>query len=213
MSCEASREILSAALDGEAGRSELEQAERHLADCPRCQEWQRAVHRVNRTVRLDSVSAPDFSGAILAEWDEARRLIGRGGALRLGLVVVGVVDSVIDATHLHGRSLGPLHHDPSHSGRQLAAIAAALGIAFLLSARDGRTRGRLAIVATASLFLVVSAAVDLVAHQTDLTYQLVHLPDLVGTLLLWRLSRIEPPSEMDRPSLRRPTGRRIGQAA
>ncbi|MGH9021831.1 MAG: zf-HC2 domain-containing protein, partial [Acidimicrobiia bacterium] len=166
MSCDAARGVLSATLDGEARPGEAAAAERHLDSCARCHIWLASAHRVNRALRLSTVDMVDRSGAILAEWDRVQTSMPRVVLLRLGLTAVAVVNIALAVVLILGSSFGPLGSPGEHGGRDMAAFPATLGAAFLLSAWDGRARGRLGVVAAAVVLLLISAVVDVAGDQT-----------------------------------------------
>lgn len=217
MSCDQARGALSATLDGEARRDERAAAEGHLDSCARCNVWLASVYRVNRTLRLSAVDTAvdmnDRSGAILTEWDRARASMPRVLLLRLGLTAVAAVNAALAFVLILGSSLGRLGSPGEHAGRDLAAFPVTLGAAFLLSALDGRARGRLGVVTATVALLLISAVVDLAGNHTALAYELVHLPEVIGLVLLWRLARDEPTSARPRVSLRRQPEHRMGEAA
>ncbi|MGH2707031.1 MAG: zf-HC2 domain-containing protein [Actinomycetota bacterium] len=214
MDCDGVRRTLSAALDDEAGASELEVAREHVKGCRGCRVWIEDLHEMNRALRIQEVSVPDLTVSILTEWDRQKAGRTPSRLVRVGLAVVGVVNLLLAALRLADVQiyfLGPVEH---HSGRELAAFSAALAAGFLLSAWDGRARGRLGVVGTAILLLVLTAATDVASSRADLLYELAgHLPNVFGFGLLLLVHRFEPFTPSSRPRLRRHPQPGIREAA
>lgn len=205
MDCDGARQIFSAALDDEAGASELEAAREHARACSGCRLWIDDLHEVSRALRVQEVSVPDLTASIVAEWDRVQTRAperapsrvpsgrARGRVVRVGLGVVGLANLVLAALFLADVHPGFLERVDHHTGRELAAFSATLAAAFVLSAWDGRARGRLGVVGTAILLLVLTAAADVVSSRADLVYEIAnHLPNVVGFGLLILLHRLEP---------------------
>ncbi len=218
MDCDGVRRTLSAALDDEAGASEIEAAREHARGCPGCRIWIEDLHEVNRALRVQEVRVPDLTASILTEWDrlQARALSGRAPTrlVRAGLAVVGVANLLLAALFLADVHPGFLESVDHHTGRELAAFSAALAAGFLLAAWDGRAHGRLGVVGTAILLLVLTATADVASSRADLVYELAnHSPNVVGFALLVLLHRFEPFEPSTRPRLRRHLEPRIREAA
>lgn len=82
--CAECREVVSARLDGEAGRAEIDRAETHLAGCAPCREFAEQAARVTRRVRMEPVgSVPDLADAVSAALD-AGGVGGTGGTGEVG---------------------------------------------------------------------------------------------------------------------------------
>jgi len=212
--CDRVREIQSAALDGEAGMAEAAHASAHTERCLACRRWATAARRLERSLqgmatavdasaRLSSSIGPvDTTAAILARLDgpaPARRGPGRARALRIGLVVMGGLNLAVAACLAFGVHVGVLEPVAEHAGRELAAFQSTLGAAFLLAAWDGRARGRVGIAATGVVLLVLTALADLAEGETQVAYELTHLPEIVGLGLLLLLRSSEAPAPGLRP--------------
>jgi predicted anti-sigma-YlaC factor YlaD len=204
MDCEAAGEVLSAALDDEAGLAELEAARRHAGECGDCRIGMEALLRANRLLRFREATTSDLTSSILEEWDRAhpgRRLPSR--LVRAGLALVGVTNILLAAWFLSDAHPSFLEPVGEHPARELAAFSATLATAFLLSAIDGRVRGRLGIVGIGVSLLVVTAVADVGSSQTHLLYEVAnHLPSVIGLALLYLLSRMEPPGGSPEPAVR-----------
>jgi predicted anti-sigma-YlaC factor YlaD len=209
MDCDGARRTLSAALDDEASASRIEAARRHAGGCPGCRLWIEDLHEVNRALRIQEADVPDLTASILEAWDRWRAGRAPARLVRVGLAIVGMANLLLAALFLadvHAAFLEAVEH---HTGRELAAFSAALAAAFLLSAWDGRAHGRLGVVGTAILLLVLTAAADVASSRADLVFELVnHFPNVVGFALLVLLHRLGPFEPSTGPRLRRPRLRR-----
>jgi predicted anti-sigma-YlaC factor YlaD len=213
MDCDEARAALSAVLDEEASPAEAAHANEHLGDCSRCREWAASMHGLNRAMRLEEAEVGDLTGSIMAEWDRAHGTARSPLFVRLGLLVMGLIELFLAVPLL--LEMRPAYLEPvtQHAGRELGAFGVTLAAAFLMAAWDGRARGRLELVATAIGLLVLTALTDLMHAETAPHYELAHLPSVLGLGLLWMLSRSEPPTEGPRSGLRRHAPAGIGRAA
>ena len=194
MDCEAARQVLSAALDDEAGLSELEVARRHVAGCGDCRIRMDVLHRANRCLRVQEATTSDLTPSILEEWDRAHTGRFPSRLVRAGLALVGVTNILLAAWFVSDAHPSFLEPVGEHPARELAAFSAMLAAAFLLSALDGRARARLGVVAIGVALLVVTAVADVGSSRTHLLYEVAnHLPNVIGLALLYLLSRLEPP--------------------
>jgi predicted anti-sigma-YlaC factor YlaD len=185
--CAGARRELSAARDGEQALGEA--ARRHLAGCGACRVWAARLDRVTARVRVDAVHTPDVLPAALDVWDAEAARDDRMPGRRALLAVAGVACLAVAAGHLAG--IAAITAADAHSSRELAAIDAALGVAFLLAAwRPRRFAAGLApLAAVLALLLVVAATVDVLTGHASLIGEVVHLPSVVGALALlgvWR---------------------------
>jgi predicted anti-sigma-YlaC factor YlaD len=213
MECDEARAALSAVVDEEAFPAEAAAADEHLAGCPRCRAWLASTHELNRALRIEEAVVSDLTAPIMAEWDRASATPRSPLFVRLGLLVMGVIELLLAVPLL--LEMRPAYLEPvgQHAGRELGAFGVMLAAAFLLAAWDGRARGRLELVATAIGLLVLTALTDMMHAETAPHYELAHLPSVLGLGLLWILSRSEPPAEGPRPGLRRHAPAGIGRAA
>jgi predicted anti-sigma-YlaC factor YlaD len=213
MDCDEARAVLSAVLDEEASPAETATANEHLGTCCRCRAWAASMHSLNRAMRLEEAAVGDLTAPIMAEWDRAHDTAKSPLVVRLGLLVMGVIELFLAVPLLLEMRPGYLEPVTQHAGRELGAFGVTLAAAFLMAAWDGRARGRLELVATAIGLLVLTALTDLMHAETAPHYELAHLPSVLGLGLLWMLSRSEPPAEGPRPGLRREAPAGIGRAA
>jgi copper(I)-binding protein len=115
--CEACREVLSAALDGEAARGERDEADAHLATCAACREHAEDLHALHRRLRLRPAEpVPDLAERIVAGLPPVpppvparRRPRGarRRSALVLAAAALAAASVVVVVTRPHGEVAGP----------------------------------------------------------------------------------------------------------
>jgi predicted anti-sigma-YlaC factor YlaD len=213
MDCEEARAAWSAVLDEEALPAEAAAVREHLAVCARCSAWAASMHELNRAMRLEEAQVSDLTAPVMDEWDRLHETARSSLVVRLGLLVMGLIELFLALPLLLELRPGFMEPVAQHAGRELGAFGVMLAAAFLLAAWDGRARGRLELVATAIGLLVLTALTDLLHAETAPHYELAHVPSVLGLGLLWMLSRSEPPAEGPRPGLRRNAPAGIGRAA
>ncbi|HLH99527.1 MAG TPA: zf-HC2 domain-containing protein [Acidimicrobiales bacterium] len=201
MNCDEARELVSAWLDGEAGRAELPALDEHLSGCGACRRWEEAAHALTRRVRLQPArpAPPPPAGLVEAlgapgrggRWLRLRRMRGTA-APRAGLVAVALVQLALAVPAL---VLGHDRSAPIHVAHEMGSFDVAVGIGLLLAARrPGRAMGMSGLVAVAALLLVVTAAIDLASGRTTVLDEAPHLLVVAGWLLLRRLAMVAPPT-------------------
>ena len=194
--CDATREAISALLDGEPSGVEQSLLEGHLEGCAACRAWQEDAHEVTRRVRLASARpAPSPGNSIRAAlmavesrdpWWRSLR-VARGA-----LVAVAVGQLIISVPALF---FGSDRGSPIHVAHEMGAFDMALAVGFLLAAwRPTRAQGMRALVGCAALLLVATAVIDLLAGRTTPSDELPHLLAVAGWLLLWRISGLVSPT-------------------
>jgi predicted anti-sigma-YlaC factor YlaD len=193
--CEATREAISAQLDGESAGVGQSLLEAHLGGCAACRAWREHAHEVTRRVRLASARpAPSPGSSTLAAVmvPESRGRWWRSlGFARAGLVAVAVGQLIATVPAL---LFGSDRGAPIHVAHEMGAFDMALAVGFLVAAcRPTRAQGMRALVGCAALLLVVTAAIDLLAGRTTPTDELPHLLAVAGWLLLWRTSELVSP--------------------
>lgn len=192
MNCATCRELLSARLDGEDAGLESGAAEAHLAGCPACQTFLAQAGDLGRLVRVrPAEQVPDQTAAILARIGAGARPSGfRQVDLRVGLAIVGLLQLVLALPAL---LLGQDAGAPVHVARELGSFDAALAVGFVLAARrPARAAGLLPVVAALAACLVATAGLDVAAGRTPAVGETIHLLDLIGLGLLWRLAAVRP---------------------
>jgi predicted anti-sigma-YlaC factor YlaD len=204
MTCDACREAVSAALDGESDAAEAARVDAHLAGCAACRAWQHDAAAVTRRARTGVADAgPDLVARVVgaAPGPRVRRW---GAAARVGLGVVGAVQAVVGATSLVGAAA---HHDAgpmvdpamvlgagmAHATHETAAWNLALGVAFLAGALWTRhLAGLLPVLGAFIAVLAVLSGIDLVAGRVEPARVVSHGVLVVGFLLGLAVVRAAP---------------------
>jgi len=147
MDCQTCREILSAALDGEASAAERRAAAAHCRACADCAAFAEAVADLPERVAFEE-AAPDVAPRVLT----AARVADEDGQLwRLGLVFVAVAQLLAAAVHVGG----------VHAARDQAAWEAALAFGFAWAAwRPTRAAGLVPMASVLSVLLLVNGGVS-----------------------------------------------------
>lgn len=182
-SCADVRDLVSAALDGEAGADAV--IERHLESCPACTEYRDAAAVLRRRLQL----RPHTNDA--AEIERLLRTLhvprlGRGGWARPVLAWLGLVIAV--------QSFGPLVLGQTdgasiHVARHVGASGVALACGLLDAAwRPHRAYGLLPFVGALCLATVVAALFDTIGGERSAFAEAVHVAEILGTIVLWMVA-------------------------
>jgi predicted anti-sigma-YlaC factor YlaD len=196
MECTQCRELLSAALDGEATGPEVAAAAGHLADCAPCQAYAGEAGRLHRRARLTAAPrVPDLTEPILRRVRHdapARRSVR---ALRLALVAVAAVQLVAGVVSVVGQPAG--HGD--HVVQHLGAVDLALAAGFALVAwRPARARTGFLPVASVLVATCMTLSVLDAARGHDETLRVVSHAAAFGGLVVAWLLHPEPPAPRER---------------
>jgi predicted anti-sigma-YlaC factor YlaD len=189
--CEQVRESISALLDGEAAPLSLVEVGQHLGECADCRSWEQGAEQLQRRARV--ASAPvltDQTERFLAAVQDqhGRELNARRRLLpaRLGLVAVAAVQLALSGPSL---LLGRDAAAPEHVAHEMGAFTAALAVGLLLAAlRPRLANGMVPIVGIVAGLLVLTAWIDAVLRNTQITGEWPHLLEVAGFLLLLRLA-------------------------
>lgn len=181
MMCDEARELISAEIDGQLGAEEAKALSGHLAGCDDCVDWQSRLADVNRRSMLRSVdSAPGLRRAPLPDPRVARR----NRAIRIALGWAGVLLVIWHLPEVFTAGA----ETAVHLSRHQAAFAVALGAAFLFVAiRPERAFGVIPFVATFTVALTVTAAVDVINGSSNFLTESRHLFEIGGLVLVWVL--------------------------
>jgi copper(I)-binding protein len=96
MDCTACREVLSAALDHEAGEAELAEASTHVAACQECSACRSRLEAFHRRVRLHpGEPVPDRTAAILSALPRPHRARHTRRVLAASVAVVAIAASAV----------------------------------------------------------------------------------------------------------------------
>lgn len=191
--CDACREAMSAALDGEADAAEHDRIDAHLAGCADCRAWQDDAEAVTRRARRGVVvGGPDLVARVV-DAAPGPRVRWRGVTARAGLGLVGLAQAAIGLTALIGASAHADHmSDPlmvlgagmAHAAHESAAWNIALGVAFVAGALWCRhLAGLMPVLGAFIAVLAVMSGVDLVAGRVEPARVVSHLVVVAGFLL------------------------------
>ena len=189
MSCEAARDVLSAALDNEATRDELQVARRHADGCIDCAAWEGDASALHRRVRLaEADDVPDLTVAIArairGESRGRRPPVTPAACVTLGVLALAELLGAIPHLLASGAALGV------HAGREQAAYEIALASGFFYAAVRPRLASGVAILSTVfATLLLVTTGVDVADGQVKLGLETHHLVAILGTLLTWAVAR------------------------
>lgn len=191
VACIATREALSAILDGETPPVGDAAVDRHLADCTACSRYARRLDEAGRRLAIARAEpVPDNTATILAALATEAQDDRRIRDLRVLVGLVGILQLVAGVTVLLG-SAGALH-----TGRELAALQLAIGAGLVLAAlQPWRADGLLPVMVVLVAIMAVVGVVDVVSGVASLAAELTHVAELVGVLALRGLVRRSPPSD------------------
>ena len=175
-------EEVSAALDGEISTVASHAALQHAARCPTCRTALDTV--VAPLAKVATAAMPPRFDTELATASERRWLTGRWTRwLLLAAAVVIVAEAV--PTYIQGDGLD----SQTHAARHLAAWQIGFGVGLLVASWVSRMSH--AMLALASTFAILSAAattINLLAGHSGPLAETVHLIELIGVFLLWRIT-------------------------
>lgn len=185
MDCRDCRDALSACLDGELDATEDRAVATHLQRCAGCAAHAEELADLTRWTRLQPADAmPDLTPRIVSRLRPQPVAAGRQGWLRVGLVVLAVVQLAVAAPDLVGFG------EHAHHARELMAwhVAVAAGFAGV-AWRPVWVVGLVPVVAVAAAALVATAGWDVWAGHVHPAEETSHLLTPLGLVLLWRLAR------------------------
>jgi predicted anti-sigma-YlaC factor YlaD len=191
--CNGVRLALSARLDDEGPTMPADRVDAHLDRCPACRAWLIHAARVNHTVRLQSVEAPDLTTRILAaaqldgalgdQRTPATRPLLRTG-LRWALGLLAVVQLMLAVPDLLG-AVG----QHAHVGREVAAFGIALAVGLLLTAcYPEHARAFAPVVLTLVICLASASALDVPQGIVDPGRMALHGVAVLQAALTWWLA-------------------------
>jgi predicted anti-sigma-YlaC factor YlaD len=180
-------EQVSASADGELPAAERAAADAHAATCPSCSAALRATAALRPAphvaAAVDSSRASVFDPQQLS--NEERRWFGGRWARRL--LIVAAIVIVIEAlpAYIRGEGLSA----ESHAARHLAAWQIGFGVGLFVAAWVSRmSHAMLALAATFAALTVGATAIDVISGHRGPWAESVHLVELIGVFLLWRLT-------------------------
>jgi hypothetical protein len=180
-------EQVSAGADGELAEPERAAAEAHAATCPSCSASLRATAILRPAPH--AATATDSSGVSVLDQERLtggeRRWFGGRWARRL--LVLAAVIIVLEAlpAYIRGEGLSA----ESHAARHLAAWQIGFGVGLFVAAWVSRmSHAMLALAATFAALTVGATAIDVISGHRGPWAESVHLVELIGVFLLWRLT-------------------------
>ncbi len=190
MKCAACRELLSAALDGQASGDELVHTQDHVKTCASCRAFAGRLARLHRETRLvPAPEVPDLTASILTAIgaEQHGREQSRAWPLRAVLAVVAALE--IGAA-MPALLLGDDAGLSAHAARHAGSFALAIGVGFLYAAWRPRRAAALLVVAGALVAcLTLASVLDVASGRAAVGSEVPHLPELVGLLAAWLLMR------------------------
>jgi predicted anti-sigma-YlaC factor YlaD len=185
VNCDDAREALSAATDGEATLAERRALDDHLLGCGPCRTYASRLEVVDRMVRVRPAEpGPDLVGAVTA--GGAARGITRVGWMRPAL---GWLAAVLLVQSLPALVAGQTSGADPHLARHLGAFGVALAVGFADAAwRPHRAAGLLPIVVALVATMVAGTVFDLVEGGRRPLQESVHLPEIIGLVLVWMIA-------------------------
>lgn len=185
MTCERSRDAISAIVDGEDPGVAPRIVEAHLAHCAACREFQRVAERTRRLAVGVAPDMPDLSRRVTKAAAVADRM-SRWGVTRGVLAVVAVQILVFSVPNLAvPDETGTTAHDARHLGAFTAAYAVAL---LVVVARPARARTVLPVACVLAGALAVTAVIDLANGNVPFIGEAQHIPELLSVFLIWALA-------------------------
>ena len=180
-------EQVSAGADGELSDPKRAAADAHVATCPSCSTALRATAALRTAPH--AAAAQESSGASV--FDPQRLSSGErrwlGGRWARRLLIVAAIIIVIEAlpAYIRGEGLSA----ESHAARHLAAWQIGFGVGLFVAAWVSRmSHAMLALAATFAALTVGATAIDVISGHRGPWAESVHLVELVGVFLLWRLT-------------------------
>ena len=180
-------EQVSAGADGELSEPERAAADAHAATCPSCSAALRATAALRPAPH--AAAATESSGASV--FDPQRLSSGErrwlGGRWARRLLMVAAIIIVIEALPAYVRGEGLSAE--SHAARHLAAWQIGFGVGLLVAAWVSRmSHAMLALAATFAALTIGATAIDVISGHRGPWAESVHLVELIGVFLLWRLT-------------------------
>jgi predicted anti-sigma-YlaC factor YlaD len=187
MDCQRVREALSARIDGEPAGLAPDRLDGHLAGCPACAGWLERAQEITRAVRLQPVTVPDLTEAVLAAVAADQRTHSPPRRPRRTVLRIAVAAAALAQLAL---ALPVLIGADAHLSREMACFELALAVGFGLAAwRPQRARAFVPVAAVLAVALALTSVADLAGAHTTPVHETAHLAAVVQALLLWALAR------------------------
>ena len=165
--------------------------EHHLAGCPDCAAWVAESTRLTRMTRLSAAMVPDLADSITADVVlPVRKVLRRRAALRVALLIVGLVQLAIALVGLNGDSIGMAMSQ--HATHEAAAWNLALAAAFVAAAwAPRRAAGLTPLLATFIVALAALSVHDYAEGLVSASRLATHVAAVIGLLLVLAVDRAE----------------------
>jgi predicted anti-sigma-YlaC factor YlaD len=178
---------VSADVDGELADSERAATAEHLARCATCRTLLAAIGGVRATPRVSVVDDERTSFALDSGRLNPAEQRWMGGRWARRLLMVAAVVIVVEA--VPGYVSGDGLEADSHTARHLAAWQIGFGVGLFVAAWVSRmSHAMLALAATFAALIVGATIIDVFEGHGGPLAEPVHLVELVGVFLLWRLT-------------------------
>lgn len=190
-------EQVSAAADGELDEPARGDALSHAQRCPSCS----AALAATASLAVPPTPAGAVDPAVLTSRE--RRWLGGRWTRRLLLVAAVVIVAEAIPAFVRGDGLSA----ESHAARHLASWQIGFGVGLFVAAWLSRmSHAMLALAATFAALTVTATAIDVIGGHRGPWAESVHLVELIGVFLLWRLTpahllpwrRHDPPADRSR---------------
>jgi predicted anti-sigma-YlaC factor YlaD len=198
-------EQVSASADGELPETERAAAAAHTSTCPDCTASLTATALLRPALHTAATPAPSRPAGIDADQltSQERRWLSGRWARRL--LLVAAVFIVIEAIPAYIRGDGPTAE--THAVRHLAAWQIGFGVGLIVASWVSRmSHAMLAFAATFAALTVVATSIDIISGHSGPLAEPVHLIELIGVFLLWRLT---PPHLLPWHRTNRSTSRHV----
>jgi predicted anti-sigma-YlaC factor YlaD len=210
MHCSLSRELVSAALDGELAADERWLLDRHLDGCGECRAYVDRAESVHRNLRVQAAPpVPDLTAAVLARLDGAPATARRDEQARpavrtssvgwrMGLATVALLQLALAGPALIQH---PDLTEQQYAVHHLNAWTVAFAVGLLVVAwQPWRVRGVLPIASALAGVMVFTVALDVHNNHAFGMPVTAHLLELAGLVLAWGLARQQRAAGDDRGS-------------
>ena len=194
--CRATREALSAMLDGEDPGAGPAVVRAHVDGCPDCARWYERADQLGRQLRIAPAPepGPDVAEAVLGQVELPRA--GRWHRpLRIGVLVAAVAQLAVGLAAAFGPLGMPSVAGVAHVNHEESAFNLAFGVGLLVVGINTRAaRHQVPVLASLVGVLALGSVADLTAGHVEVLRLATHLPLVVGLVLAAALRR-GPPTE------------------
>jgi len=186
MTCEHSRELISARIDDEHSPADTTELDTHVGACASCTAYQNEAFALRRALRMRAVEP--LSSSARAGSEPTVDVVGylkTVSAMRWVLFVIGGTLVILNLVSIVSPDAGASAHLTRHNG----IFGTALGIGMLaVAAKPHRAMGLLPLTSTIAVLMAVAAGADLVSGQVNLLSEAVHVVEFAGLICLWVIS-------------------------